>query len=199
MPYFENNVYLYFKKEITESANEKIKQLKEEIEEYKKDSLKKMEAEIKENMDKIVETEINELNQEFSAAMNRIKIKTHQEIIKKKHELLDLIISNVKDKCLTFVKTKKYQLNMESLIANIENKFCGDHFLFKISRNDKLLEKTIKEKYKKSYKIEKVDTIKIGGFVGICTKKGILTDQTIDNKLEEARKRFFEKSKLTTK
>lgn len=199
MPYFENDVYLYFKKEIEESANERIEALKKEIEDTKNKHLKQMEDEIRETVNRVIDTELNEINVDFSATMNRIKTTTHQEIIKKKQELMDSIIQEVKDKCLAFVKTAQYEKSMRRLIKRVETEFCGDNFLFQIKKGDKVLETLITTEYKKNYKLEITDTIKIGGFIGICTEKGILTDQTIDNTLEEARVKFYENSKLAIK
>jgi len=96
MPYFENDVFLYFKKEIEEAANEKIAELKKEIEETKNKHLKQVEDEIRDTVTRVIDTELNEINVDFSAAMNRIKTSTHQEIIKKKQELLDSIITELK-------------------------------------------------------------------------------------------------------
>jgi len=199
MPYFENDVYLYFKKEIEESANEKIEALKKEIEDTKQKQLSVMEEEIRETVNRVIDTELNEINVDFSATMNRIKTNTHQEIIKKKQELMDSIIQEVKDRCLAFVQSNQYEKSMRKLIKRIEVEFCGDNFLFQIRKGDLVLEKLITTEYSKKYKLEKIESIKIGGFIGICTDKGILTDQTIDNKLEEARIKFYENSKLAIK
>ena len=199
MPYFENDVFLYFKKEIEESANQEIKKLKDEIEEIKSKQLEKIEDDIHDTVNRVIDTELNEINVDFSASMARIKTNAHQEMIKKKHELLDSIIAEVTNKCLAFVKTDEYKSGMARLIGKIDEAFCGENFLFKIKEDDKILEQIIKSGYSKKYKIEKVDTIKLGGFIGVCTEKGILTDQTLDNKLEEARIKFYENSKLAIK
>lgn len=199
MPYFQNDVYLYFKKEIEEAANQKINDLEKEIKEIKDKGLKKIEDDVKESIDRVVDTELNEINVDFSASMNRIKTNTHQTIIKKKQELLDSIIQEVQKKCQAFVKTEQYKTSMVNTIKKINESFCGEDFLFKIKTDDKVLEEIIKKEFVKKCKIEKVDTITIGGFIGICDAKGILTDQTIDYQLEDARVRFFEKSKLAIK
>lgn len=199
MPYFENDVYTYFKKEIEEAANAEIKKLNADIEDTKSKQLKKIEDDIKDTVNRVIETEMNEINVDFSASMNRIKTQTHQEIIKKKQALLDSIIAEVTKKLMAFVKTDQYKARMEEMIKKIDDKFCGENFLFKIKESDKILEKIIQDGYSKKYKLEKVNSIKIGGFIGVCSEKGILTDQTLDNKLEEARVKFYENSKLAIK
>ncbi len=196
MPYIENDVYLYFKKEIEESANKRINELKSEIESTKENGLKRIKEDINETVEKVLETELNEINVDFSASMNRIKTNAHQKIIKKKQELLDSIIVEVTKKCMEFVNTDEYKTSMRKTIKKINDTFCGDNFLFKIKKGDTKIKEIIKTEFSKKYKIEEVDTIKIGGFIGICNTKGILTDQTIDYQLEDARQRFYERSTL---
>ncbi len=199
MPFIERDVYAYFKKEIEESANEEMAKIKASIEKTKKEQLALIEEDIQDAVNRVTETELNEINTEFSAAMNRIKTNTHQQIIKKKHKLLDSILEEVRIKLIDFTKSKEYKKSMKKAIKVIDESFCGDQFLFQIKKDDKILEEIIKDKYSKTCKIEKVNTIQIGGFVGVCTKKGILTDLTIDNQLEEAKNRFYEKSNLELK
>lgn len=199
MPYYENDLYKYFKKEIEEAANEQINILNKDIEDIKRKQLANIDEEVHDTINKVLDTELNEINTEHSANMNRIKTNAHQEIIRKKKELLDLVIEEVQNKCLKFVKTDSYKEGMLNLINKINDEFCGNNFLFKIKKDDKVLENLIIKNYSKDYTIEKVDSIRIGGFIGICTEKGILTDQTIDSKLEDRRTWFYENSKLAVK
>ena len=199
MPYLDTDVFQYFKKEIEAAANLQIKTLKDEIEDIKKKQIAHIDEDVHDGINRALETELNELNTDHSASMNRIKTNTHQEIIKKKKELLDSVILEVQKKCLHFVKTKKYQNGMLNLVKKIDKEFCGENFLFRIKQDDNALEDIITNNYSKNHVIEKVDYIKIGGFIGICTEKGILTDQTIDSKLEERRTWFYENSKLAVK
>lgn len=199
MPYIENDVLQYFKKEIEEAAKEKMDNLKQNIEEIKQKQLTAIEEEIRDTIDRATETELNEINTDFSASMNRIKTNSHQTVIKKKHDLMDTILVEVRKKLETFAKSAQYKKTMQKAILKINDQFCGDNFRFQIKKGDTVLEALIKEKFTKSCTVEYVDTIKIGGFIGICTQKGILTDQTIDNQLEEARNRFYEKSNLAIK
>ncbi|MCK4551917.1 MAG: hypothetical protein KAU02_03295, partial [Tenericutes bacterium] len=181
MPYLESDVVQYFEREIKESANEQIKKLKEEIQNTKKKQLKQIEDQIRDTVDRVIEIELNEINTEFSAAMNRVKTSSHQAIIKKKHELLDSILLEVQKKCIAFVKKAEYRTNMEQLVKRINTDFCGENFTFKIKKGDATLENIISSNFDKDCKVVIDDSIKIGGFIGVCTKKGILTDQTIDN------------------
>lgn len=199
MPFLERDVVQYFEKEIKESAKENIDKLKHEIEQTKKTQLKQIEDQIRDTVDKVIEIELNEINVEFSANTNRLKASSHQAVIKKKHELLDSILLEVQEQCVAFVKTAAYEASMKKLVKIIDDDFCGEKFKFMIKKEDTTLKNIIKNDFKKTVNIEETDSIKIGGFIGVCTEKGILTDQTIDNRLEEARVKLYEKSSLAVK
>lgn len=199
MPFLERDVVQYFEREIKESAEENIKKLKDQIEHTKKTQLKRIEEQIRDTVEKVIEIELNEINVEFSANTNRLKTSSHQKVIKKKHELLDSILLEVQKKCEAFVKTAKYEKSMEKLVTIIDESFCGEHFKFVIKKDDLILKKIIEHDFNKKVNIEENDSIKIGGFIGVCSEKGILTDQTIDNRLEEARVKLYEKSSLAVK
>ena len=109
MPFLQGDVLEYFSKEIRESAEQEMNKLRSEIENTKKKQVKEIEDRVKDTVNKVLNIELNEINTEFSATMNRIKTSAHQEVIRKKHELLDSILLTVRDRCIKFSKTKEYQ------------------------------------------------------------------------------------------
>lgn len=199
MAFLEKDVVQYFEREIKESAKENIKKLNDEIENTKKIQLKQIEDQIRDTVDRGIEIEINEINVEFSAMTNRLKASSHQAVIKKKHELLDSILLEVQKKCVAFVKTAEYKASMKKLVKIINDEFCSEKFKFMINKDDLILKGIIQNHFEKKAIIEESDSIKIGGFIGVCSEKGILTDQTIDNRLEEARVKLYENSSLAVK
>ena len=85
MAFIENDVYEYFKREIENTANEQIEILTKSIKETTEKQLKSMEEDIRDTINRATETELSEINTDFSTMINKIKTNTHQEIIKKKH------------------------------------------------------------------------------------------------------------------
>jgi vacuolar-type H+-ATPase subunit E/Vma4 len=199
MPYFEDDVYLYFKKEIEETGNVKIEALRKDIEKVKEKQLALIEEEIHETIYKAMQIELNEMSLDYSAQLNRIKLKAHQTMIKRKRELMDSVLLTVQEKLIEFTKSKEYSEHMKDLITKIDEAFCGDYMIFRIKKNDKTLKKLIEDNFNSKYKIEEIEAIKLGGFIAVCTEKGILTDQTIDYKLEERKTWFNQKMKFVIK
>ena len=199
MPYFETDVTRYFEKEIRESANEKIKKLKEEIESVKKRMLDTIDEEIHASVFRAMEIELNELTLDYSAQINRLKLQTHQKLIRKKRELMESILLEVQKKLKAFTKTNKYKANMKKMIKKIDQSFCGNNILFRIKKNDNTMKEILAENYTNKYEIEETDEINLGGFIAICKTKGILSDQTLDAKLEEKRNMFNQKMKFVIK
>lgn len=197
MAVFQDNVYSYFQKEIEESANEKISELKAEIEAIKSKQLKILNEEIEDTVTKAKENELNEMNVEHSAKLNRIKVGVNKELIKKKRDLLESVLLEVTNKLLKFVKSDEYIKKMEYLINKIDKQFCGEEIEFQVKKNDKVLKKIIKDNFTQKHNIVEDETIQLGGFRAVCLDKGIMTDQTVDASLEERKLWFFQHSKLS--
>jgi len=199
MPFFQDDIYRYFKNEIETNANLKIEALQEEIEAIKHKQLGMIDEEIHDGIYKALENELNEMNLDYSATLNRLKLASNKETIKRKRDLLDSVLLEVTNKCVKFVNTKDYVSKMEKLVQKIDKDFCGVDLLFKVKQKDEVMKSIIKEKFKHKYKIEADSFIKIGGFIAVCVEKGILTDQTIDSKLEEKRNWLHQNIKLAIK
>ena len=199
MPYYETEVTRYFEKEITESANEKIEKLKKEIEDIKKRQLDIIDEEIHASVFRAMEIELNELTLDYSAQINRLKLQTHQKLLRKKNELMESILLEVQRKILDFTKTDKYKTELKKLIKKIDKTFCGNDMLFKIKKNDLIMKSIISDNFTKNYQVEETDEIVLGGFIAVCRTKGILTDQTLDAKLEEKKNIFNHKMKFVIK
>lgn len=197
MAVFQENVLQYFQKEIEESANEKIVKLEKDIEAIKSKQLKLLQEEIDDTIMRAKENEINEMNIEHSAKLNRIKVGVNKEIIKRKRDLMESVLLDVTNKLLKFVKSKEYKEKMTFLIAKIDKQFCGDVIDFQIKMNDKVMKNLIKTNFTHTYNIVEDETIQLGGFRAVCSEKGIMTDQTVDASLEERKLWFFRHSKLS--
>ena len=199
MPYYETDVTRYFEKEIRESANTKIEILKKEIEAVKKRQLDIIDEEIHASVFRAMEIELNELTLDYSAQKNRLKLQTHKKLLKKKSELMESILLEVQKKLLAFTKTEEYKAKMKKLVKKIDKTFCGNDMLFKVKKNDAIMKDIISANFSKNYKIVEINGIGLGGFIAVCTTKGILTDQTLDAKLEEKKNMFNQKMKFLIK
>ncbi|MDC7243416.1 MAG: hypothetical protein PQJ44_05695 [Sphaerochaetaceae bacterium] len=199
MALVQNDAYRYFKEEIEEVGNKKIRDLEEEIESIKAKSLLVIEEELNDTVTRAKLNELDEMNTEYHAQLNRIKLATHQEIIKKKRDLFESVLLEVKNKLQEFVKTDEYKNKMILLVKKINKEFCGKNVTFKVKQKDNVMKNIIKENYKHDCDVVEDELILLGGFIAICNDKGILTDQTIDSSLEEKKKWFYENSKLAIK
>ena len=199
MPVFQDNVLQYFQKEIEESGNKKIVKLENVIKLMENKAMKLLKEEIDDTITKAKNSELNEMNQEHSASLNRLRVENHKEIIKKKRDLLESVLLEVISKLQKFVKTDEYKDKMIYLIKKINKDFCGNEIHFKIKKNDKIIRQIIDDNFSSNHVISDDESINIGGFKAVCIEKGILTDQSVDSSLEEKKKWFYKNSKLAIK
>lgn len=197
MPYYNNDdLFRNFSRYINEKADQKINQLKEEIEQEKKRSVERVDKEIHKKIFRGLDIELSELNSDFTANMNMVKTEYSKEIMERRSQLLSSIIHEVHEKLAGFNKTKEYESLMKKQILSIGSDFCSEKVEFRIMKNDKTLKKIIEDNYEGTYTIKEISEIEIGGFSMLCFKLGVMTDQTIDTRLEQKKQWLYEHSKL---
>ncbi|QWC00058.1 hypothetical protein KHQ88_00365 [Mycoplasmatota bacterium] len=197
MPYYNNDdLFRYFSKYINEKADQKINQLKEEIEQEKKRSIERVDKELHNKIFRGLDIELSELNSDFASKMNLVKTEYSKDIMEKRSQLLSSIIHEVQEKLVGFHKTKPYESLMKKQIQKIASDFCTEEVEFRIMKNDHTMKKIIEENYKGTYTIKEISELEIGGFSVLCFKLGVMTDQTIDTRLEQKKQWLYEHSKL---
>jgi len=197
MPYYNNDdLFRYFSKYINEKANEKIEKIKKEIEEEKKRSLERIDRELHKQIFRNLEIELSELNSEFKSDLNKVKTEYSKVLMEKRSQLLNSIVHEVQDKLKDFHQSKDYEKLMTKQIKQLRSDFCSGEVEFRIMKNDDIMKKVIQTHYQGTYQIKEIAEIEIGGFSVLCFDLGVMTDQTIDTRLEEKRQWLFEHSKL---
>jgi len=197
MPYYNNDdLFRTFSKYINEKANQKIDKIRSEIETEKERSLERIDKEIHKSIFRGLDIELSELNSDFSARMNKVKTEYSKVLMEKRSELLNSIIVEVSEKLQDFHKSKSYEKLMKKQLKSLGNDFCSKKVEFRIKRNDEIMKKVIESNYQGKYSINEIDKIEIGGFSALCFDLGIMTDQTIDTRLQEKKQWLYEHSKL---
>jgi len=198
MPYFNNNddVYRLFSRDIISKSDEEIEKLKNEIDEKKTRSIKRIETEVHTRIFRSLEIDLSDLNADFSANLSRVKNEYTRVLMKKRRELLDSIVEEVRAKCIKFVESKKYKEFIDKKIKSISEKFYNKAIEFRIKKNDKIVKESIKNHLDDKYEIKEVNEIEIGGFSVVCYEMGVMLDETIDTKLSERQLWFYEHSDL---
>ena len=198
MPYFNNSddVYRLFSRDIISKSDEEIEKLKNEIDEKKTRSIKRIETEVHTRIFRSLEIDLSDLNADFSANLSRVKNEYTRVLMKKRRELLDSIVEEVRAKCIKFVESKKYKEFIDKKIKSISEKFCNKAIEFRIKKNDKIVKESIKNHLDDKYEIKEVNEIEIGGFSVVCYEMGVMLDETIDTKLSERQLWFYEHSDL---
>lgn len=197
MPFNNNeDLFRYYSKYINDKANEKIDKIKKEIEAEKKQSLARIDDEVHKKIFRNLEIELSELNSEFKLDLNKVKTEYSKELMEKRTKLLNTIVDEVSDKLSGFHKTKTYEKMMVKQMQRLATDFCKGEVEFRIMKDDSVIKKVIKEHYQGKHVIKEDAKIEIGGFSALCFDMGVMTDQTIDTRLEEKRQWLFEHSKL---
>lgn len=197
MSYYDKEELLkYFSKQIKQEADIDIKKLEKYIVDTKKRQLEQIDNELQTSIFKSMNSQIDELESEHNATISKLKIENHKKVMQKRTELLDSVILEVRKKCIEYTKSKAYAKRMTEKIEKIAKDFKDCSIVFRVNKDDSTVKKIIKDTYKNVHKIEDDDSIEIGGFIAVCNKKKLLTDETIDSKINEKRQWFYEHANL---
>ena len=197
MSYYDKEELLkYFNKQIKQEADIEIKKLTKAIADTKKRQLEQIDNELQTSIFKSMNSQIDELESEHNAVINKLKIENHKKVMQKRTELLDSVILEVRNKCIDFTKSAAYADQMKSKVLKMHDNFKDCTIVFRINKDDSTLKKIIKDNYKGKYSVENDNLIEIGGFIAVCNEKKILTDETIDSKIKEKRQWFYEHANL---
>ncbi len=197
MSYYDKDELLkYFSKQIKEEAEKEISKLEKAIADTKKRQLTQIDNELKTAIFKSLNTRIDELESEHNATINKLKIENHKKIMRKRSELLDSVLLEVEQKLNKYVLTKAYSNDMKKKIEKVDQDFKKHKLVFKIRKNDDILKKIIEEKFSGKFEIEEDEHIMIGGFSAVCHELKLMTDETIDTKVDIKKQWLYEHAKL---
>lgn len=197
MSYYDKEELLkYFSKQIKAEANKEISKLEKDIADTKKRQLANIDNELQTSIFKTMNSQIGDLESEHNAVINKLKIDNHKKVMQKRTELLDSVILEVQNKCIKYVKTKAYAENMKAKVLKTAENFKKRTIVFRINSEDEVLKKIIKDNYTGKFSIETDAYIKIGGFITVCDELKILTDETIDSRINERKQWFYEHANL---
>ena len=193
--YNEDELYRYFEKSIKEQANLRMSDLRREIDYAYAKAMKRLKEDLAMQQNLDYSRGLRELRVQYQNQINQIGVDYDEQLIKKRLEMSDHVFKGVIKKLEAFVKSKKYASYIEAKIIDTLKQVDKTDYVFKVSPNDKQIEKVIKE-LDKSYKIEKDQEIIYGGFMLYLPKQRVEINETLDLKIDDQKDWFYKHSKL---
>ncbi|MDY0210177.1 MAG: hypothetical protein RBQ91_02050 [Acholeplasma sp.] len=194
--YNEDQLKRYLEKAIMQESGIRIEKLRKEIDYLYAKEMNKVNAELdlKNKLD--TNKALRELQIEYQDKINQIGVGYDEQLIKERSVMVNNVFEAVYKKLFTYRQTKAYQSTMIEKCETVLDYAKNHPVQFEIGADDQLLEEVL---IKKGQKYNKNDQIHFGGFKAVIEALKVSIDQTIDQKLEERKKWFYENARLFIK
>lgn len=194
--YNEDQLKRYFEKAILRESEIRIEKLRKEIDYLYSKEMSKVNAEL--DLKKKLETNkaLRDLQIEYQDKINQIGVGYDEQLIKVRKVMINNVFEAVYKKLYIYRQTDAYVKKMASKYDSIKTYAKNLSIEVEVGAQDQLLQAYF-ERQKQAFIIS--DAIHFGGFIASIKEKNIGMDETIDNKLEERKKWFYENAKLFIK
>lgn len=185
-----------FLEAISKYAEEQRSKLSLEAERVREAEKVRVEDEILSDAYQLIRKEMAEMRIAISSDRAKKEIESRKKLFDKRKEIVDEVFSAAKDRLYAFVETKEYIKFLENSAKKIASVLDEEDIVIYICDRDKSLLETIKKMFSKDYKIEVSNDIHIGGLKAFSKTRGIIVDESIDEKLCSQYEWFIENSNL---
>ena len=173
----EQQLLDYFKQSIAKEADKERLTMITEAKEIRESALEKIRREASLDAKRQMEKEINEIILENQKEISAMQRKTNLELIAKRQELQNKVFEEAKAQLMAYTKQEG------QVLIHIAN---ADHSLFE----------GLKAEFKGEVELVEDASIEIGGFIAINAQRGLVIDNSLDNRLESCKEWFYNHSGL---
>ncbi len=192
----EQQLLDYFKQSIAKEADKERLTVITEAKEIRESALEKIRREASLDAKRQMEKEINEIILENQKEISAMQRKTNLELIAKRQELQNKVFEEAKAQLVAYTKQADYQTFLKSQISQLPLEIYEGQALIHIASADQSLFEGLKAEFKGQVELVEDASIEIGGFIAINAQKGLVIDNSLDNRLESCKEWFYNHSGL---
>ncbi len=186
-----------FVQAITEYAEEQRQKIHQEVEDFKAERLKQAEKEVLVDAYRLIQKEQTELRSNMSREMSLREMAARQKLLARRKEMTDAIFSDARQKLADYAKTAAYREKLCSSLTEMAAILPAEGTVYSVSPADADKIAGLEAVCPKGSSIRTADDIQLGGLRGENAAAGIITDDTLDTRLELQREWFTKHSGLT--
>lgn len=194
--YNEDQLKRYFEEAILEESEKRKDKLRKEIDYLYTKEMGKINAELDLKKKLELSKAMRDLQIEYQDRINKIGIGYDEQLIKERKVMVNNVFEAVYKKLHAYRQTDAYLVKMAEKMASSKAYAKDMHLRFEIGTEDLALQAFFK---KQNQAFTLSEDIHYGGFRAIIEERSIAMDETLDNKLNERKKWFYENAKLFIK
>lgn len=184
-----------FLQAIDRHAQEQREQIHREVEAFKSQRLHTVEQEVLREAYGLVRKERAELRDELSREMSGRYVKAKAELLTRRQEILSEVFAAAREKLLAFAQSDDYPAYLNRVLDELLTVLPADGSVFFLRPQDEPLLPALRERCPQS-RFETDAAITLGGIRGENEQRGLVADDTLDEKLNSQHAWFVENSGL---
>lgn len=182
---------------INADLNRQVKAIMTEADEIKETQIRNYTEEAKRNSNAFYRHEVAKITQSSGRKLALAQADIKKEKLEKRNEIAENVFKKVADKLISFTKSEDYAAFLVKSAVRIASHFNGGEILFYLKESDLELAPEISRAVVQQCRFEADPLIKIGGCKAVSSSSALAADDTLDCRLDEQRRWFYENSGLS--
>ncbi|MBC8584098.1 V-type ATP synthase subunit E [Youxingia wuxianensis] len=195
MDTLENNINLILD-EISSLAQEERLAISKQAEDFQEKELSRVKESIEQGAERKIQDDMDEIIESAKKQIAQFDNDQKQKLLNHREELIQRVFATVGKKLSEYTYTDKYEQEILAKVTEAGANHSLENSIFQMTKRDSALYEKIKEAFGMPCEVKSDVTVEIGGFKLVNLQQGILIDETLDNRLQEQKRWFYQNCDL---
>lgn len=185
-----------FLEAINKYALEQKNKIESEVEAFKQREIEQAETEILNDAYQMIQKEMADMRLAVSSENSKKEMALKRGLFQRRRQMAGEVFDAAKEKLISYTLTGRYPALLEGFAKNIASVLPGDGTVLSLKPDDMKYEALVKKAFGGECTVKADETIQIGGLTGFNAARGLLCDETLDQKLLDEQEWFLTHSGL---
>lgn len=187
-----------FSSAVLNDALREKEELLKELEEQKKQQMDRAETELLSESYRYIQSELENIRNQVNQALSKRTLELKKDLVKKSEQLSSMLYDDVLRHLREYTGTDAYWEYMLSLARRIAGEFgvCGCKVVLELSPRDMPRAKELAAIFGDNCETRANEEILLGGLIATIPERGIMVEETLDQRLHSEFERFIENNEL---
>lgn len=186
-----------FNNVVIKDAEEQRAKILAEIEAYRKSELEKAEEDILHEAYLMIQNEISSIKNQQSKEVSLAELEGRRKLLKQREQISDDVFAAAADRLIAYTKTPAYAGFLCGLVQKAIAEMPEGKITIRIKKDDLALSGELVKAAGRAAVVTEDPAIRLGGAILYNEEKGVVSDNTLDLKLESQRDWFIATSGLS--
>ncbi len=187
-----------FSSAVLSDAMRENEQLLRELEEQRKQQLDRAENELLSESYRYIQSELEHIRSSINQALSKRTLELKKDIVKKSGQLSSALYNDVLERLRAYAGTDAYREYLFSLARRIAEEFsaCDHPMVLELSPRDIPWAQELTAVFGGNCETKENEEILLGGLIATVPDRGIVLEETLDQRLQAVFEEFIENNEL---